>query len=235
MESGIFENMYYERFVAQKTAHEAVIFIHGYPGNREDKNRDLINTDSLFDSYLVHHAGLGKSQGSFGFRKCALEFKRFYQFVQGQGYQKVHLVGHSWGGFLALSVQGLLQSQSKMLLLSPFLEIPEGEKLNHLVNVLYHETLPFIGHMSKEELFLDLSNLSRVHNFDSFQKNLMSKQTSKIKIIQAAHDVETPAEIARKLVHGLDQIAYAELETDHSFESVRVALKKLISEFIDGK
>lgn len=228
MEILYFENLYYEQFLSHSESKEAVIFIHGYPGTREDKNRDLVDLDAPYDRYLLHHLGLGKSRGQFSFQESVASCRRFTKYIQKKGYSKVHLIGHSWGGFVALAMLDLaLDLASKIILISPFLKIPAERELSLLVSEVYKDGGEYIGHMKEIDVHQDLCELAKTHNFEHF-KNFLTSHSIDLKIIQALNDAETPVEIAREFVDGLFGIDYFEAETDHSFLNYREPLKQFI-------
>lgn len=223
-----YNSNYFEDFSDGNPKKEAVLFIHGYPGRREDKNRDLVTISPLYDAFLMHHKGLGKSRGLFSFSESVESTHHFYDFICRKGYSKVHVVGHSWGGFVSLSMmEKIAETSSKMILLSPFLRIPSGEKLKAIAKSLLTNGHEYVGHFTQEELEADLGRLAVKHNFEHFQKRLV-KQKSNVQLIQALNDDETPVETAREFIKEVSFINYVELDTDHGFENCREQIKKMI-------
>lgn len=233
-----YKSNYFEDFTDGSPKKEAVVFIHGFPGRREDKNRDLVTSGPGYDIFLMHHKGLGKSRDKFSFSESVESTHQFYDFIRGKGYAKVHVVGHSWGGFVSLSMmEKLAETSSKMILLSPFLRIPSGEKLKAIAKSLHTNSHEFVGHFSQDEIEADLYALSQKHNFEHYQQRIHTVKPD-VLLIQALNDDETPVETAREFMKEVPEVKYLELDTDHAFENCRAQIKDMIHSTLtaaDGK
>jgi len=110
---------------------EVYFFLHGVPSIAH-KNEDIaraviIHTKS--DSVVSIYKGLGEAKkiGRFDFInsvKDSLEFAK----KLAQDYKTVHLIGHSWGGCIALNIfRDALKPQKRgqIILLAPFTDIPK--------------------------------------------------------------------------------------------------------------
>lgn len=225
------ENTYVEVFRGEIKSTEAVLIFHGYPADQGSKNRDLaewINTFSKKDCYIIHYPGLGLSKGQFSFKLSIQISDLFLNYLQNLNYKKIHLVGHSWGGFVSLHLFDHLKStDANVILISPFLKIPTGKELDRLVEQIYEETSVFLRHTSVSEVIEELKDISNLENFELFQEKII-KSKYKFSIIQALNDLETPPSIARKFISGLPMIDYQEINADHSFTTERDLLKDLV-------
>lgn len=231
-ESFYFEQeTYVEAFRGEIKSTEAVLVLHGYPADQGNKNQDIAEWISTFlkkNCYIMHYPGLGLSKGQFSFKYSIEISKLFLHHVQKLGYKKIHLIGHSWGGFVSLCLLDSLKSvDANVVLVSPFLKIPTGRKLDDLVKQIYEETSAFLKHTSIDEMFLELTDISKSENFELFQKKIIKSKYA-ISIIQALNDLETPPSIAREFVSKLPALEYQEINTDHSFTTERSLLKEFI-------
>lgn len=230
MSHDMFNGAYYESFSQSVRAKEAILFLHGYPANQSDKNRGIaeaITRQTNIDSFIIHYPGLGNSPGQFSFKKSIQISNEFYDFLVKKGYEKVHIFGHSWGGLVGLSIFSKRpQKDIQLILVSPFLVIPEGSALTGLVNVVYASTEEFLKHTSPQAVVSELQEIGTLNNFKSFQRDVMAN-IQRVSLFQAITDDETPVDTAREFVKPIPSLNYVELNTDHSFISARDQLIEL--------
>jgi esterase/lipase len=223
---------YFEVFKGSSNSNTAILFLHGYPSDLGDKNADIameVTQKTNLDCFLIHYPGLGKSHGEFSFSKSLKAVHEFCGHLRKLGYDEIHFVGHSWGGFLALNSAMLWTRKSKVILMSPFLQIPEGSELQALVSAVYSETKEFLVPKSETEVLQDLQELRKSCSQENIIKNI--KMTSnEITLIQALHDEECSPQIAKEFVSKINnqKIKYLELQTDHSFSQNRAQLIEML-------
>jgi pimeloyl-ACP methyl ester carboxylesterase len=112
-------------------------------------------------------------------------------FVKNQA-QDISVVGHSWGGFLALNLLSHYPKICKhLILLSPLLEIPTEDQISRLAPQLFSKHRGILVAQTEESLVSDFK-LTR----ESYSPlNLLSEAVQeKITIVQAFHDDEIPAD-----------------------------------------
>jgi esterase/lipase len=221
--------LYFEKFHTKTASKDAMLFLHGYPANIGYKNRDLADFSSnqfSMDTFLIHYSGLGNSTGNYSFSNSVNDVESIIKYLKKMGYSKIHFIGHSWGGFLTLKLSQLWDNESKIVLLSPFINFPYGQELTSLASHIYKESSIFLSPMTEEETIEDLNKVRL--STEQIISNI-KKLNNKITLIQAQNDDETPREHAEEFARALiNQIDYHEINSDHSFSTNRELLKKLI-------
>lgn len=211
--SKIFFDENFAEYYPGNRAKSAVLFLHGYPANLGDKNRDLINSKCDYDQYIIHHVGLGNSKGEFSFKKSISACKKIYDLLK-EKYQFVTIVGHSWGGFVALNIPADFR-----VLISPFMITDDDQALKQTIQSVYSTTKNFIPHLTEQEVTDEIFSLPRKFNL----KN--------IRVIQASNDIETPIELSKEKLQGkIDK--FIEIKTNHNFDDKRFELKEMIHQMI---
>jgi pimeloyl-ACP methyl ester carboxylesterase len=213
---------------------EVMLFLHGYPSENERKNRDFLqkvfNHSPHVDCFLIHYPGLGNGKGPFHFSKTfQAAINTHEHLVSFLKYKKVHIFGHSWGGFNTLNLIKQVSNIGTVVLASPFLNIPHGFSSHEFVERIYEDTKKHLLHTSKEEILKDLNSLTIT---DIFNNNIhwLNKNKKLIHLIQATNDLSTPVEWARSFTSKLTQVRYKEIITDHSFEDTREQVADFILE-----
>lgn len=108
----------------------AFFLFHGFPADSQ-KNEDLalaLCQNTSADIYLIHQTGLGESSGEFSFTGSIAEAEMFIQdAVHRRNYKSVVLIGHSWGGYLALAIaKKRTWPELRIVLLSPLFLLPSA-------------------------------------------------------------------------------------------------------------
>lgn len=199
----------------------ANLFFHGFPAF---KNRHLDLAEETCwktgqDSYIFHYAGLGKSKGSFSFIDSILDAKAFVQdLIQKFSYESFNVMGHSWGGLVAMSVCIDLGAKlAQLLLLSPLNFIPDESKNEEVINFLCKRA--DIGYASKNmnEFIKELELIRKEFDPRELVKARIWNQ-NQVHILQAKQDLDVPEtttrEFAKLFYH---EARYTELDVDHSF------------------
>lgn len=218
----------------QASNSEVMLFLHGYPSENERKNRDFLqkvfNNSPHIDCFLIHYPGLGKGKGQFQFSKTFKAAITAHQYLlQNLNYKKVHVFGHSWGGFNTLNLIKHVSSIDTIVLASPFLDIPFGLTAQEFVSNTFQNTKEHLTHTTEEKILKDLESLTITNIFND-NINWLNKHKKLIHIVQATDDIKTPVEIARSFSSKLDQVRYQEIVTDHSFEDTREQVADFILE-----
>lgn len=213
----------------------AALFLHGFPGIIGNRNLDLadaVSSATNANVFLPHYRGLGCSDGKFSFKQSITDTLRISEdLLIGKGFKKIFLVGHSWGGFVALNLlakQPLLFSHT--VLLSPLFEIPERSRLEKLAPTLLNDHREILSSKSDAALVAEFEEVrAKFKPLD----NLSEKTRETCTIIQASHDLEIPTSINKKLAHEYFPAQnYTEVDQDHRFQKDRPGITKQIIEVI---
>ena len=220
---------------ASEASREAILFLHGFPANLGNKNFDVataVHQKTGSDVFLIHYRGLGESPGAFSFSDSVQESMTLAkELVQQRGYEKLHLVGHSWGGLIALNIlKSLGKTQGKTILLSPLSHFPDQETSAAIITSIKADLPKIFGSKTNNEVLADLAKaeaqfgpLNLVHEVDG----------KSVLIVQARHDDEVPPAATKVLMSKFKESPkYIELDQGHSFfESRHELITTIISEF----
>lgn len=232
-----FENIIYnEKYCSSENAEEAVLMLHGYP-SPDGKNEyiaEFVSTYLKKDVFLIHYAGLGKSNLNFSFPKSIEDSINYFTFLNEKKiYKSFYLIGHSWGGLIALNIIKHFNTNNikSVLLLSPYTYFPSGCNLNHLIQLVYNESKEFFrgtfAEMTNqvEEIILQYQPGLFLDKLKTF--------TGDINIIQAANDIEVLPSNTKFFIDSLSNNAkYFEINCDHGFNQNREDLLLLIHDLI---
>ena len=214
-----------------------VLFFHGFPG-RTTRNEDLaewISEKLEADCFALHYHGLGQSEGSFAFTAC-IDFGKKLVEQWSATYDKLHIVGHSWGGFVASHVFASLpsQKQGELLLINPVLEVFVRPKIEQIILSSLDE--PKLGKAHNEnpdfinELLDDTDKLRDSESALEILKKLKSQGKMPHLFLGLQDDV-TPAQEILEQIYGLD-LDVQTLMGDHWFTHSRHAIADLIATII---
>lgn len=219
---------------------------HGFPAQppwdpAREKGRDIaerIARDVGHDAFVMHYAGLGQSGGKFSFPKSVTDSIAFVRHLQREyGYSKVHLVGHSWGGLVALNVYQALPEdvRGNVVLLSPFVFFPDDALLRQaLVAIGGQTTIHYAAGDTIDDAVRDLRAVESSHNPLHVVAQVPALGARTL-ILQADRDDEVPVEHTRTLVARFPQRPqYYEVPTDHKFSIDRDRWINAIVDFLKG-
>ncbi len=222
---------YLIRFPSSAIESNAVLFLHGFPANRNVKNLDLadvVHQQTKRAVYLLHYRGLGESHGDFRFTQSIQEAVEVMHRL-AKDHRKVTVIGHSWGGLVGMNIaQRCPELVDQLILLSPLCEL---DKNNSLYSWILHEVkndCPGVyGKLSQEDILAEIEGVVANHAPKDIVGRIPS--TIPITLIQAALDDTTPAAAAKALLpHFSSQVNYLELPQDHSFSQSRRQLADTI-------
>lgn len=208
----------------------ATLFLHGFPGVRSKQNKDLAERAAAKGrrSFVPLYAGLGQADGEFSFSKCKAQVEMFAQeLITRNG--SIDIVGHSWGGYMALDLAAKYQAKiQQLVLMSPLIYFytldlaKQAMKLTADGNAALK--LGVTDELAKD--FYTLGNRGRAENF----AKEISPETS-VTIFQASNDDTTPVSYAESLVNMFKtRPHYEQVVTDHSFLVNReAALTKILA------
>ena len=114
----------------------AILLLHGFPGYqaRNDDIAQSLSQQTQSDSYLLLYPGLSGEGENFLFTNVLEESKKLLKHLNEQ-YDQIILLGHSFGGFIALRL--LNQNPElfeKLILLNPMTAVPPLEATKEILN-----------------------------------------------------------------------------------------------------
>lgn len=208
-----------------KRNEEVIIFFHGFPGEKNngsplEKNQDLAQKlceDTGLDVYLPHYNGLGKnSENEFSFTDSIIDSLSICHEISKK-YHQLIIVGHSWGGQVALNCYKTFSNKiSKMLLMSPLIIIPANEVFSESIKELLPE-LPINSRNKSIEKYLEEIDLIRnIHSVGKLKDH--DSTPVRIIIIQASNDSTIlPKSNENYATENSPLIEFETFETDHGF------------------
>ena len=182
----------------------------------------------------MHYQGLGSSKGNFSFAKSIKDSISFATSIaQNNKYEEIYLLGHSWGGLVALNVADVLQCRvSKIILFSPFSLVPPDKQLEALLKAEIQENPDTL---KAENFALIMSELQAIRTNHNPRAIIQKKfiDSINIKIIQSDHDHQVPMALTRDFVNNFNKTPeYVEFDTDHSFVENREAILNMVTQFL---
>lgn len=211
------------------------VFLHGFPAVRSKQNREIaeiVARETGRPVELLLYSGLGFAAGVFSFRKTLHEVGEYFDglFASGRA-EKVDLVGHSWGGFLALVLASRNPARvRRVVLMSPLLKFAgESDAARGFDGVARDNPVLRLGNTS--ELAADFAEVGKSHPTEELIRRLPA--SVEVLFLQAKEDELTPlayAEAARAFFAKKPHFEIA--DNNHSFLRDRPALAKKIAAFL---
>jgi|GEM_PF-1671881 len=228
---------YLVRLPANPKSEDAILFLHGFPSNKGVKNLDvaLYARDELNrDVFIVHYKGLGESVGDFLYTTAIRETIDLVEWlVQKKGYKKIQLVGHSFGGLVAVNCAiahpDLIGS---ILLISPFCHMVTTEPLYRwFTEDVRTESPEIFRDRPKQEVKADVDQVLAKHLPLDLAPDV--SEQIKIAILQSKGDNVTPASTTKQFAARLKRApVYEELDQDHGFAQDRMEFSRAINRLL---
>lgn len=215
------------------------VFLHGFPGIRSRQNRDIAEQVALLTGHRVKvllYGGLGHAPGIFTFRSCLDDVSScvddlLKDLSREGGRPKIQLVGHSWGGFLALVMASRRTDRvSKMVLMSPLLGFAsEDQALSAFKNIAGDHPELCLGDTA--ELSRDFAQVGTEYPPERLVASL--PETIDILFLQAKEDPITLTPIAEQVVQKFRRRPdFRLVDQDHSFLVDRPTLAAKIAAYL---
>ncbi len=243
-EESFFQDNFFVRLNASAPrTSEAYLFLHGFPAEppldpklREgwpsipEKGIDIAQALHLAtgnDAYVMHYAGLGRSKGVFSFTHSIEEAIAFAEHLRASGYKRVHVVGHSWGGLVAIQVyKRLADTTAKLVLIAPYTNIPDRRVLTPLLNS-FAQVYP--NRFEEKGVTADdlINQMLEVKRTAPPSRTIAESFFSPVQltVIQGRADEEVSPESTKAFCSiASARSKYVELEGDHSFSENRSVL-----------
>jgi pimeloyl-ACP methyl ester carboxylesterase len=216
-----------------------IIFLHGFPALRSKQNRELADRISVLSNrkcFVLLYAGLSLADGQFSFSSCRDEvcqwFDNYLKERRAAGLLAVvDIVGHSWGGYLALLlISRYPVAVRRLVLMSPLLNFAADEISRKSFEVTVG-TRDGLNLPAADDLSRDFEEVGKK---DPPERLLgLVPQSLEVLFLQAANDTTTPAAIATQLIDLFKRRPRFEiLNQDHSFLLDRPELSEKIADFL---
>jgi acetyl esterase/lipase len=230
-------DVYLDHFQAQDGIKKAVVYFQGIPGPahvqkavnslRDDLAKPL--TEHGFDLFAPRYAGLPESKGHFEFVKILYDGASVTQFLISEGYEKICILGRSFGALVALAsfsqLQDALGEDAQLILMSPVLQLPLGRNKSDLAKN-WKATLPFLEHLSEDDIVRDLEIIATEWN----PLPRLERAAAVTTILQAKNDSIVSAESIAKLIAPFDpRPNLIILDDDHDFLKRQFVIKELLN------
>lgn len=211
------------------------ISLHGLPGVYSRQNLEIAEkivevSGDRTEAFL--YSGLGVAPGVFSFKSCLREVEaRMAEIVAEDKDISIRLIGHSWGGYLALRMAAIYRDRvEKLVLMSPLLELPNEERaLEGLKG--YKNDHPELNFADIDLMLGELASLKTENSSYDLIDDL--PETIDVLFLQAKNDPVTLDQNALKALEIFKRPPIFEfVATDHSFVEDRPRLAQRIAEFI---
>ena len=212
------------------------VFLHGYPGVRSKQNRDVaegIAHATGRESHVLLYPGLTQAAGEFSYQACLEDVHAYVSDLIAR-CGVVDVVGHSWGGFLALTLaEKFGASVGKLALMSPLLQFPElavqtGIRA-HFKKMATENPSLMLGNL--DDRAREFAQTGEAHPIDALIRSIPEKM--RVLFLQARIDQITPTEIAESKRPLFSTATQFELvDTDHSFLTGRDWLLERLTTFL---
>ena len=225
-----------------------VIILHGFPGYED--NHDIAHSLRRcgLNVVIFHYRGSWGVDGKFSFSHCIEDVKSVIDYVCKEEIIKkynidknnIYLVGHSMGGFLALTHCNDSRIKATVAI-SPYDFGLKGcimkeckEELNDGIEMFTSATEPLNGTNTMELIDECLSHGEKWNLQNKADK--LAKEN--LLIIGAKKDVIGPIELHyTPLVNEINKyenkLKTLMIDTDHSYSNKRIYLTKMIAEYIE--
>ncbi len=224
---------YLIHFKPENPSDQAVLLLHGFPANRNTKNLDLADAIHRRENchvFLLHYRGLGESAGVFSFRNSIEEAMGVVDRIHRDFSPKqLSVVGHSWGGLVAMNVTASRSEMvHRLILLSPLCDLDKTHGLyGWIVRDVRNEVPGIYGDKPEAEVRADIDYVIANHDPKKVVKRF--RPDLPVTLIQAALDDTTPARAAKELLEFFPtRPEYIELPMDHSFTESRKDLAEAV-------
>jgi pimeloyl-ACP methyl ester carboxylesterase len=221
-----------------------ILLIHGSPGRKEDFDQLTPTLGASYRVVVPDLPGFGASERTlpdYSFRAHAIYLD---QLLRHLGISRVHVVGYSMGGGVALSLASAAPDRVASLTMVSAVGVQEMEltgdyHLNHLVHAVQlvavwalREGTPHMGALDNRMLGVAYAR----NFFDSDQRPLrgvLRELKAPTLIVHGRADGQVPVEAAREHARLVPQSEIVEVEGDHFLVFNQPSLvTRLLSDFV---
>ncbi len=215
---------------AELPSEKTYILFHGFPAQIGNRNQDIalaIHQATGSDVYMLHYKGLEPSDPQFSFVYSVEESEIFIaELLKKYNYKKINIIGHSWGGLVAINVAATIDKKlDQLILLNPFNTFPEKPVLEYITDEVGKSYPHIFTGLSKTNIMLDLEVAQNQNNPKLFVQDI---QAESIVVIQSIEDNEVPVETTRSFIQHIPKAKYIEIDSNHDLSINREMVLKLI-------
>lgn len=231
--------------------HPTVLLSHGFPGI--EKNLDLAQALRRLGFHVVtyHYSGCWNSAGAYRFSHNLEDSRAVLAFVRertdlGFDPQRLYAVGHSVGGFVTAHLFAAHPVLRAAVILAPCdlgeaMAQPADAESKRLLRGILEDGAPWLWGATAAELWQEVAERQAEFRLSGLAQGLAERP---LLCIGAAWDECCPPEChclpwVRAVAAAGGEIAYEEMQTDHSFSDLRLTLAERVAAFLlrqlDGK
>lgn len=236
---------------AGKGPHPVIILMHGFPGNELNYDLAYVFQRQGFNVFVFHYRGCWGSEGDYLWSNLVDDASSSIKFIRSNFAQdnfridpnKIVLIGYSMGGFAAL-LNTIMDDEIKYTVsisgfnAGVFGELIESDKTIYDYSMAHMQpAMDFVKCNSADILLNELITNKKEWNILNHLEKLSNKN---LLVIGARFDSTTPLDIHHKpLISALKtanvkNVKEVILETEHSFSDKRIALARIISDWLSG-
>lgn len=229
--------------------HPVIILLHGFPGNEVNYDLAQVFRRQGFNVFIFHYRGCWGSEGDYLWKNLVEDVSSAIEFVKSDHAQnkfhidpdKIILMGHSMGGFATL-LNAIKNDEIKYAVsiagfnAGKFGELIESNKMIYNYSTSHMQpAMDFVKCSSANILLNELITNKKEWNLINYLEKLSNKH---LLIIGAKFDATAPIDIHHKPLMGALKMNNSKnvkeiiLETGHSFSDKRIALARIISEWL---
>ncbi len=230
--------------------HPTVLNLHGLPGNEENLDLAQVLRRAGYNVLSFHYRGSWGSPGAFTLARgvadgvAALAFLRDPTVVARFRIDTTRLIvlGHSYGGFVAVRVAATHPHLAGLVLLAPWNPAPDVPMF-----MVASDKLPAAAHAAFDDVDgrlggytdVDLAKEIVAEGYDwHLESGAAALRHVPILVVTATHD--TPDDQGAELMDALTQVRAPDvtrrsLDTDHPFSDHRIALETTILQWFANK
>ena len=213
----------------RKKAKGLFVCLHGFPA-WSTKNYDIAEQLCLlgYAVLLPHYPGLGFSGGSFSFTRSRETLEKFLGFSKRRYGLPLSLMGHSWGGYLALAL--CRRVDRLLLLLAPLSVFPTGAALGALIDGIFADSPEDCRLYTKATMRDAIRSLGAAFSLEGFVETAACKPCL---IVHGKDDSVIPVQDSRALAaKAAGKAKLIELEDGHLLYRQRRKVLDLVSQWI---
>jgi pimeloyl-ACP methyl ester carboxylesterase len=177
---------------------EAFLLLHGLPG-QFSTNLDLgfmLAAELSLPCFFPYAQGLGRSPGKPSLINHIQKLTEFLDFLKREhGKEKFHLIGHSWGGFMAVNTwKNHPNSFKTVTLMAPLLRMPPNDAVRARIDSLAEVNNKIQGYDVNTEAMIEESRLMGGAFLPMNQVEELKEMGFKARIIHGNQDDVIPVE-----------------------------------------